>query len=127
MPSQQIQDIEAKITQILKSAHQLKQTVKILKAIPGVGVTTAAALIALMPELGALNRRQAASLAGLAPHPNQSGGADAYRSVRGGRAEIKRVLFMAALSAAKHHPTLSIFYKKLIANGKKKLVALTAV
>ena len=125
--SRQIQDIEAKITEILKTVQHLKQTAKILKTIPGVGVKTAAALIALMPELGALNRRQAASLAGLAPHPNQSGASDAYRRVRGGRAEIKRVLFMAALSATKHHPTLSTFYQKLVANGKKKLVAITAV
>ena len=88
---------------------------------------TAAALIALMPELGRLNRRKAAALAGLAPHPRQSGATDAYRSTKGGRPEVKRVLFMAALSAAKHNTDLRLFYKKLIANGKKPLVALTAV
>ncbi len=67
-----------------------------LVTIQGVGQKTAAALIALMPELGSLPRRQAAALAGLAPHPNQSGQTDAYRRTRGGRPEIKRLLFMAA-------------------------------
>jgi hypothetical protein len=68
---------------------------------PASGQKTAAALIALMPELGSLPRRQAAALAGLAPHPNQSGQTDAYRRTRGGRPEVKRILFMAAISAAK--------------------------
>jgi transposase len=80
-----------------------------------------------MPELGSLPRRQAAALAGLAPHPNQSGQTDAYRRTRGGRPEIKRVLFMAAISAAKHNPTLSAFYKRLLSTGKKPLVAITAI
>ena len=93
----------------------------------GVGAATAAALLALMPELGQLDRRQVAALAGLAPHPRQSGATEAYRRTRGGRPEVKRVLFMAALSAARYNETLRIVYQRLLANGKCKLVALTAI
>ena len=96
-------------------------------AIPGVGDKTAAALIALMPELGSLDRRKAAALAGLAPHPKQSGDAEGYRRTRGGRPEVKRVLFMAALSARKHNPNLKAFYERLVQAGKKPLVAITAI
>jgi transposase len=123
----QIKAIEAAIEALIRAHKPLARAAKILRNIAGIGSATAAALIALMPELGRLNRRQAAALAGLAPHPNQSGASDAYRRTKGGRPEVKRVLFMAALSAAKHNADLAAFYKKLIANGKKPLVALTAV
>ena len=80
-----------------------------------------------MPELGSLNRGQAAALAGLAPHPRQSGNSDAYRHTTGGEPEIKRILFMAALAAARHHPQLRPFFLKLTNNGKKPIVAITAL
>jgi transposase len=123
----QINAIDAEIETIIERNQPLDQAVKTLKTITGVGPRTAAALIALMPELGTLNRRQAAALAGLAPHPNQSGTKDGYRRTKGGRPEIKRVLFMAALVAAKHNPTLKTFYQKLVSAGKKPIVALTAL
>ena len=80
-----------------------------------------------MPELGTIDGKKAAALAGLAPHPRQSGVADRYRRTRGGRPEVKRILFMAALSAARHDTALSSFYQRLRDNGKRPLVALTAV
>jgi transposase len=123
----QIKAIEAAIETLIRAHKPLARAARILRSIAGIGPATAAALIALMPELGRLDRRKAAALAGLAPHPNQSGTRDAYRRTKGGRPEVKRVLFMAALSAAKHNAGLAAFYKKLIANGKKPLVALTAV
>jgi transposase len=123
----QIKAIEADIQALCAACEPIAKAVKALVAIPGVGQKTAAALIALMPEFGSLPRRQAAALAGLAPHPNQSGQTDAYRRTRGGRPEVKRVLFMAAISAAKHNPTLSAFYKRLLSAGKKPLVAITAI
>ena len=123
----QIKAIEADIQALCAGCEPIAKAVKVLVAIQGVGQKTAAALIALMPELGSLPRRQAAALAGLAPHPNQSGQTDAYRRTRGGRPEVKRVLFMAAISAAKHNPTLSAFYKRLLSAGKKPLVAITAI
>src|SRR6202453_4453816 len=120
----QIKAIEADINALCAACEPIAKAVNVLIAIPGVGQKTAAAL---MPELGSLPPRQAAALAGLAPHPNQSGQTDAYRRTRGGRPEVKRVLFMAAISAAKHHPTLSAFYKRLLNAGKKPLVAITAI
>lgn len=123
----QIKAIEAAIDALIRAHKPLARAAQTLRKIAGIGPATAAALIALMPELGRLNRRKAAALAGLAPHPRQSGATDAYRRTKGGRPEVKRVLFMAALSAAKHNADLRAFYKKLIANGKKPLVALTAV
>ena len=105
----------------------IAHAVKTLVAIKGVGAKTAAALIALMPELGALGRKQAAALAGLAPHPQQSGERDAYRRTRGGRSEVRKALFMAALSARKHNPTLKPFFERLIRAGKKPMVAIVAI
>lgn len=125
--ARQIKAIELRIEAILQASQPLKQAASILTDIPGIGPKTAAALIALMPELGSLNRRQAAALAGLAPHPRQSGNSDAYRPTAGGRPEIKRFLFMAALAAARHHPNLRDFFLKLTQNGKKPIVAITAL
>ncbi len=124
---QQIAAITRDIARLIKSHHGLAAANKAIRAIVGIGQITASALLALLPELGTLNRRKVASLAGLAPHPKQSGATDAYRRTRGGRPEIKQVLFMAALTAAKHDPKQRSFYQRLLANGKKKLVALTAV
>lgn len=123
----QIRAIEADIEALLRQSRQLAEHAAILRGIPGIGPATAAALLALMPELGTIGRRQAAALAGLAPHPNASGNAERYRRIRGGRTEVKRVLFMAALSARKYNPALRDFYQRLLANGKRPLVAITAL
>lgn len=123
----QISAIDRDIAAVIRQSDDLHRAEAVLRSMAGVGPQTAAALLGLMPELGRLDRRQAAALAGLAPHPNQSGVKDAYRRTRGGRPEVKRVLFMAALSAARYNPTLKTLYQRLLGNGKKPLVALTAV
>ena len=123
----QIEAIDREIDAVIAQHDPLRRAAKILTAMAGVGPKTAAALLALMPELGRLGRRQVAALAGLAPHPRQSGATEAYRRTKGGRPEVKRVLFMAALSAARYNETLRIVYQRLLANGKSKLVALTAI
>ncbi len=123
----QIQALEAAIAELMAGADDLVRAEKTLRAIPGIGATTAAALIALMPELGHIDRRQAAALAGVAPHPNQSGAADAYRRTRGGRPEVKRTLFLAAMAASRFHPGLRDAYQRLCNAGKKPIVALTAL
>jgi transposase len=107
---------------------QLKAKVDLLKAeVAGVGESTAIELLSIFPELGTLNRRQVASLAGVAPHPNESGKKVGYRMTRGGRDNIKPILFMAAMAAAKSKSKLGEFYKRLITNGKKRIVALVAL
>jgi transposase len=123
----QITAIEAACKALIRDNEALQRAVKTLTGIKGIGVVTATALLALLPELGSVDRRHIASLGGLAPHPNQSGYTEGYRHIRGGRPEVKKVLFMAALSAARYHQTLRPFYARLIAKGKKKLVALVAV
>ncbi len=123
----QIERIEADIETLLANCDELARCLRVLDEISGIGPVTAATLIALMPELGTLTRRQAAALAGLAPHPNQSSLTDGYRRTRGGRPEVKKALFMPALSAGQNHPTLRLFHQRLIREGKKPIVATTAV
>jgi len=125
--AQQIAGLEARIAAVIEQSPELTDKMAVLTDVPGIGSQTAATLLGLMPELGQLTRRQAASLAGLAPHPRDSGLSQGYRRVTGGRAAVKRALYMAAMAAARFHPGLKAFYQRLIANGKKKMVALTAV
>lgn len=119
--------IEAEIITLLKGTPDLNRAKQVLATIAGIGPATAATLIALMPELGTLDRRQAAALAGLAPHPRQSGASNGYRRTKGGRPLVKKAVFMAALSASRTNPQLAQTYQHLIAAGKKPIVALTAV
>jgi transposase len=123
----EITGIDADIRALIDACDTLTLTVRTLTDIAGIGQTIAAHLVALMPELGSLNRKQAAALAGLAPHPKQSGATNAYRRTRGGRPEVKHTLFMAALAAATHNPALRTFYQRLKNNGKKPIVAIVAV
>jgi len=125
--NEQIRAVEARIKALLDACHTLRERVAVVRTIKGLGPTVAPELIALMPELGSLDRRRIASLAGLAPHPNQSGTRDGYRKVRGGRAAIKPLLLLPAMTAARHDPKLKPFYDRLIADGKKPIVALVAV
>lgn len=122
----QLRAVDAEIAKLVKTTALAAKN-RILTAIIGIGTTTAASILALLPELGTLTGKQAASLAGLAPHPKQSGQMNAYRPVKGGRPALKNALFMAAMAAAKHNPVLQTFFQRLIANGKKPIVAITAV
>jgi transposase len=99
----------------------------ILVSIPGIGPIVAAGLLADLAELGFLDRHAIASLAGVAPFADDSGNTTGQRHIKGGRAHPRRALYWAALSAARHNADLSTFYKRLIENGKKPKVALTAV
>src|SRR6266436_9006952 len=96
---------------------------------PQVGARTAALVLAQMPELGQLNRRQAAALAGLAPFNHDSGSVRGKRAIFGGRpaSALRSGLYMAALSAARFNPILPNFYQRLRATGKPHKLALTAV
>jgi transposase len=125
--SEHITAIEADIRGLIDCDPATAEVVAIIEAIPGCGHLTAITVAALMPEIGAMSGRQAASLAGLAPHPHQSGQRDGYRRTRGGRPEVKRALFMAAMAARNHNPALKAVYQRLIQNGKKPLVAITAL
>lgn len=98
-----------------------------LAKISGVGELTAMLVCALVPELGTLGRRRSASLAGLAPHPEDSGTIRAPRHIRGGRFNLRRVLYMAALSAARFNAELKPSYERLVGAGKPRKAALVCV
>lgn len=103
---------------------QAKDT--LLKSVPGIGRITASTLLAMLPELGTLNRQHIAALVGVAPLNKESGRKRGKRRIYGGRAPVRNVLYMAALSAKAHNPTIKKFYEHLLARGKEKKVALTA-
>jgi len=112
----------------LLARHEAKQKqVNRLVEISGVGVLTAVTVLAQMPELGTLNRGQAAALAGLAPWTRQSGPWEGQRHIGGGRAGVRRALYMSAVAAVRCNRQLKAFYRRLRDTGKKPKVALTAV
>ena len=119
--------VEALIEELLSAETKLAGQVQRLDDISGVGRVTAVMVLAAMPELGQLNRRQAAALAGLCPYNRDSGKWAGKRCISGGRAEVRRALYMAALSASRSNPLLKAFYDRLIAAGKPAKVALTAL
>jgi transposase len=123
----EIRTITARIIQLVEKHPQMQLCRDAIQTIKGVGPVVANTLLALMPELGKISNSQAASLAGLAPHPKQSGAHNGYRNTRGGRPPVKQATFMAALVASRHDPFLSGVYQRLIKNGKKPIVATTAV
>ncbi len=124
--NRQISLLDKAIRALMRS-DPLARRANIATAMKGIGQTTAAALIAALPELGHMDRKQAAALAGLAPHPNESGKKVGYRRMRGGRPEVRTILFMPAMQAAQGRGEFVAFYKRLIAAGKKPIVALAAV
>lgn len=123
----QIRSVEAQIKDLIEHDQELGQRVAALDAIDGVGLRTAYLVLAYMPELGSLNRQQAAALAGLAPWVRDSGKMKGMRCIGGGRSEVRVALYMAALSATRCNPILRDFYQRLRASGKVHKVALTAV
>lgn len=123
----QIKRIDAAIAALLRDDAALRRDAAVLRTIIGIGATTAAALLALLPELGRLDRRRIAALAGLAPHPNQSGTRDGARRIRGGRTHIRRALFMPTFTAIRCNPTLRDTFQRMVASGKKPIVAVVAI
>jgi transposase len=119
--------LEGEIQAALGDADELKALSARLRTAPGIGPTIAAGLIARLPELGRLDRRALASLAGLAPHPCDSGQRRGRRVCWGGRAEVRRALYLAAFNASRCDPGLKAFRARLIEAGKPFKVAILAV
>jgi transposase len=120
-------EVDGDIDQAIRASPAWRRKELLMQSVPGVGRVTARNLLADMPELGRLDRRQAAALAGLAPFTRQSGQWRGKSFIGGGRAHVRCALFMAALSAARFNPALKTFHQRLIAAGKPKMVALIAV
>jgi transposase len=123
----QIKAVEALLVALQKAEPELDTKVVKLTAVMGVGRQTAWSVLAELPELGRLGRRQAASLAGLAPHPRESGTWKGRRSIGGGRPAVRKGLYMAALAAIHKNARLKAFYQRLRDAGKPPKVAITAV
>jgi transposase len=122
----EIKQIEQEIAGLLAQSPAIAGRMAVLRTLPGVGKTVAAAMIAFLPELGAISRRRIASLAALAPHPRDSGTIARHRKTSGGRRALRPILFLAALTAARGQNKLADFYRKLLARGKPKRIALVA-
>jgi transposase len=118
--------LDQEIHQFIQSTPLWKEKDALLRSVPGVGKITSGTLLAMLPELGSLNRQQVAALVGVAPINKDSGRKRGKRRTYGGRADVRSVLYMAALSAKKYNPVIRKFYERLVQQGKEKKVALTA-
>jgi transposase len=119
--------LEAEIERSIAADPALARRFAILISIPGFGPVTAATLLANFPEIGACNAKQSALIAGLAPIADDSGNRTGQRHIKGGRANLRTGIYMAALSAANRNASLKAFYDRLVAKGKERKLAITAV
>ena len=123
----QIKKLLARIAEVVARHPALRAKVALLVEVQGVGELTASALLAALPELGTLSKNEVAALAGLAPFNRDSGAFRGTRSIRGGRLEVRRALYMAALTASRFNPILKAVYQRLRTAGTAHNVALVAV
>jgi transposase len=123
---QTLKDLDQEIGDAVKGSPVWREKDALLQSVPGVGPITSATMLGMLPELGQLNRQEIAALVGVAPLNKDSGKKRGKRRVYGGRAGVRRVLYMAALSARKFNPRIKAFYELLLQHGKEKKVALTA-
>lgn len=121
---QELGDSEGEVATHVQGHHA--QLAQALASVPGIGAASVAVLLAELPELGKLDRRRIAALVGVAPLNRDSGQMRGQRSIWGGRAAVRRTLYMATLVAVRHNPALKACYERLLAVGKRKKVALVA-
>src|SRR3974390_2171536 len=114
--------LDPRMAQIVASHANLTRRYELLTSMRGVGPTLAFTLIALLPELGQMGRKQIAALVGLAPYDFDSGRLKGHRCIYGGRLPVRNVLYMAALSACRYNPALKVFHSRLAANKKPKVI-----
>lgn len=121
-----LEEMDSDLTSAIRDSPAWREKDDLLRSVPGVGQVLSVSLITGLPELGTLSRRQIAALVGVAPLNCDSGKFRGKRTVWGGRAQLRAVLYMAALSASRVNPVLRSFYLRLVETGKKPKVALTA-
>jgi transposase len=119
--------IEKRLATVVASDPNLAVKDRLIQSFKGAGPVLSHTLLALVPEIGEVDRQELAALVGVAPFDNDSGKKTGKRFVWGGRAEVRRVAYMAALTAARCNPTLMAFRQRLIANGKPPKVVIIAV
>ena len=119
--------LEAAIAAMIKATAHFAELAEIIESVPGLGEITAAGLIAAMPELGQVSNQAISALLGVAPYDDDSGKRRGERQIKGGRRKVRNLFYMACLGAAtRHNPMLKTFYRRLLAKGKEKKVALVA-
>ncbi|MEM9400680.1 MAG: IS110 family transposase [Verrucomicrobiota bacterium] len=118
--------VDGRLDKLVADVQFWQRTLDILLSVPGIGRGVAYTLLGELPELGQFSQRQVAALCGLAPYNRDSGKFRGTRRIKGGRAPVRTMLYMAMLSAIQHNPVMREFYAKLVAQGKHKKVALTA-
>jgi transposase len=118
--------VEAEMEAVIQSQDELRDQAVRLRSVKGIGPVASATLIAQLPELGQLDRRRVAALAGLAPHANDSGHRRGKRSIWGGRGSLRRCLYLAALTASRFDPVFLAFKERLIAAGKPRKLVIVA-
>ena len=123
---QELDDLDTDLRQRIKRSPVWREKDDLLRSVPGVGPQVSLTLLAYLPELGTLNRKQIAALVGVAPFNRDSGPYRGKRSVWGGRATVRSTLYMGALVASRFNPVLRDFYQRLLKADKPKKVALTA-
>lgn len=124
--SRRIGQVDEDIDKMIRNTPMWREREDLLSSVTGIGPTTARTLLTQLPELGRLNRREIAALVGLAPFNNDSGQRRGVRSIRGGRPEVRSVLYMATVAAVRFNPQIQTTYLRLLAAGKLKKVALIA-
>jgi transposase len=124
---QEAHDTHAAMTAIVRRRADLSDAKRLLQTITGIGDKTALICLAMLPELGLVSNKAAAALVGVAPFVRQSGTMKAPARIHGGRAPVRNVFYMAAVTASRHNPVLKPFYERLIAAGKPIKLALVAV
>ena len=123
---QELSDLDKGLRQTLRQSPVWREKDDLLRTVPGVGPQLSLTLLALLPELGTLDRKQIAALVGVAPYNRDRGTRRGKRAVWGGRSRVRAVLCMRALVASRHNPAIRDFYQRLLAAGKPKKVALVA-
>jgi len=122
----EIKKLDQEIEQFIDHHPDFKKKDALLQSVPGIGIVTSSKLIADVPELGQCDRKEIAALIGTAPFNRDSGFKSGKRSIKGGRSDVRRILYMATLCATRHNPVIKAFYQRLRNAGKKKKVALVA-
>ena len=123
---QELNDLDKDLRTTLRRSPVWREKDDLLRSVPGVGEQLSLSLLAYLPELGTLDRKQIAALVGVAPFNRDSGPRRGKRSIWGGRTRVRAVLYMGALVASRYNPILRVFYQRLLAAGKPKKLALTA-
>lgn len=124
--SKQMSDLDEGLCELIETSPIWRVKDDLLQSVPGIGRVASSVLLAQLPELGSLNRKQIASLVGVAPHNRDSGRLRGKRTVWGGRAQVRSALYMATLVATRFNPVIKDFYTRLCVAGKPKKVALVA-